>query len=95
MPTDTEAAIVEWPTAEGYWMGLLDDGTWFPLHVKGLKDDMPDAKPGTILAYVAQHPQSEESWPYLFPGNHPVSQWRLPTPAEVTRIENFYGSRKS
>lgn len=86
----SDSEIIDWPNAEGYWMGHMDDGTWFPLHAKGLRDDMPDSKPDTILAYVVQFPQSDADWSYLFPGNHPIKQWRLPTQQEVVRIENFY-----
>lgn len=82
--------ILPWPTSEGYWMGALPKcGTWFPLHVMGLKSDLPGDE--RIIGYVAKFPESQESWPYLFSGNHPIDRWRLPTPDEMVRIKHFYG----
>lgn len=87
--------VFPWPVSEGIWMGWLND-CWFPLKVKELKGDLQDMT-ATIpdetvtIAIVAQFPESETSWPYLFRGNHPVNQWRLPSEEEMVRAKHFYG----
>jgi hypothetical protein len=97
--------LVEWPTDEGIWMGNMGKpgaGEWFPLKTAPLRDDLPSPEeiarekagevmpPRAILAIVAQWPKSETEWPFLFKGNHPVKEWRRPTPDELQRAKRFY-----
>jgi hypothetical protein len=88
-------SIFPWPTDEGMWMGWVDHMTiWFPMRAKYLLGDDPSnvdtyQKP---IALVAQFPESETSWPFLFKGSHPVNQWRRPTEAELEKAKTFYAS---
>ncbi len=99
--------FLNWPDGDGIWMANIPEIGWFPLRVKALVDDLPSAEqlhaeavspetapPRRILAYVAQFPESETSWPYLFPGNHPAKEWRRPSMDEMAKADRFYGVSK-
>lgn len=84
--------VYPWPGGEGIWMGWIEEMKhWFPLRVKELKDDLQGPDFGKPIAIVAQFPVSPDSWPYLFRGNHPVTQWRRPTEQELAKAKTFYG----
>lgn len=93
-----------WPTDEGIWIGYVDGVGWMPFQTMFLRDDLPTQQDmaeekrtgvkwiGKPLAVVAQLPERDGSWPYLFKGSHPVSRWRRPDADELRRAQVLYGT---